>query len=455
MAAKLSSGIFPLGSSTRKARSTLFTSLFRLPPETRHLIWTKILHAKSGPNLLLVCREFYKDAYKIFYRSKTFRFLSPEEFRIFTATSGLIHDRNMLIRYLDLGIDCLYINDHTTPGRRLHATMPWQARKEVEVNQRLRAWGAICDDWDSFGFKSLRSVHFFFRQFAMYHLRGWLRRDFTDPTELWRLIHKLSRSTLVFGGAKDITQSGLFTIGAVRAFEHLVERRCALENFSHDYEAGPEQYPGTYGSRDLAYERAMDHIRQRNALTQLELLHLAAYCCKVKLQQHDTERLTILRERYKQANGGETLNYATQAHKLRISKIPYALVTKAIIDTMPSISLYRFWKIGAQSTPGWTWVDEICAPFQKWPFQPKRLDFAPINPKFQVTCSSSTIDRMLFSDIFASSTEFDLDLARLLDQTRWPARVNQAGASTLYCLCSRCETAALNGHAVPHTAPIT
>jgi len=279
---------------THQREHLSYSRLFDLPLEIREHVWENVLHAKSGTNLLLTNREVYQDVAPVFYRSKTFRVKSPSDFRTFAASSGPLPHRSKLIRYLDLAIDCLYITDHATQDIKLHLTLPWQSGRELAVNQGLRAWGTIFDDWHLYGFASLRLVRILFRQFAMYHLRTLL--GFTDPTELWRFMHKLSRSALVFGGTKDIMQSGLLTMSACCAFEHLIEKRCALEAFARDHEAGPQRYPGMYGTRDRHFRAAMEHVHQRNAHTQLEILQFAAHVCNVTLHQADIDRLNTLRE---------------------------------------------------------------------------------------------------------------------------------------------------------------
>jgi hypothetical protein len=145
----------------------------RLPTELRHQIWEDVLQATSGTSLLLISRAVYEHAHEIFYKIKTFRILSPEDFMLFACSSGLVSDRNKMIRKLKLGSDCLYINDHRTPDTAQHETYSWLSGNEVAVSTCLRAWEHIFDTWDAFSFGLLRSVHFCFRQFARYDLRAW------------------------------------------------------------------------------------------------------------------------------------------------------------------------------------------------------------------------------------------------------------------------------------------
>ncbi|KAF2825616.1 hypothetical protein CC86DRAFT_382644 [Ophiobolus disseminans] len=173
----------------------------------------------------------------------------------------------------------------------------------------------------------------------------------------------------------------------------------------------------------------MERIRHRNVLTRLELLRLVAQSCNIKLQQEDVNRLEKLRHSHKLANGGDTLNYATQAYMLQNTERVYAPLAKFIGNTLPSTSLYTAWNI-CDHILGRMWIAELLKPLPRRPLQPD-LDPAPANPRFLDMRSNSSMDGILYSDLFASSTSFDPALARLMDQSSWRAKVDQAAASAL------------------------
>lgn len=435
-------------------KQTTLTRVLQLPRELRDIIWAHVLLGPVKINLLRINRQIHEEATSVLYRIKTARICTPEDFRIFAA-AGMNNGRNKALRYLELAIDCLYINDHTRPGRSEQETMFWQKGKELEVNRRLRAWGAIFSEWESFGFTSLRLVHILFRQFAFYFLRIW--GPFTDPTEFWRLINTLSSSALVCGGTEDIQQSGLFTAGACRAFELLVEKKCAIESIAQKYEAGPESYPSSFSIRDRYRREIIAKVRRRNALTQLELMHYTAYCLKIQLHPDDTLRLEKLRQLEREKNDGIAINYATQANLFRTAQSLWRWSSLSILvkSVVPHSSLYLVWDFYDGTSPGWNWVDEIRSPTRKWGSRPNRLDIAPSNPLFPATFHNSTDEEALCSEILATSTTFDPDFALLIDTDSWRAHIDEAAQSTLYCLCSACETAATNGQPVVHTSKDT
>ena len=141
----------------------------------------------------------------------------------------------------------------------------------------------------------------------------------------------------------------------------------------------------------------------------------------------------------------------TQAHDLRDTNRGLLALQTVIGRVVPSTSVYRAWKTDVKDSPGWVWVDELCAPYSKRPMQPNRRVSAAINPGFVESRNSPAVDQLLSPDLFASSTDVDPDFARLVDRHSWRERVEQAAASTLYCLCSKCETAAARGEPVRHT----
>ena len=67
-----------------------------------------------------------------------------------------------------------------------------------------------------------------------------------------------------------MTQSGLWTVRATLTFEECVEKRCARRHVDRVYLVDSEEGRRTHADRSRA---AMEHIRRRNALTKLELLH--------------------------------------------------------------------------------------------------------------------------------------------------------------------------------------
>lgn len=138
------------------------------------------------------------------------------------------------------------------------------------------------DDWAIFGFGHLDHVNFCFRQFAMYLIR--ISPNLWSPFntfELWRFLYKLSKSSLVHGGTKAVSQSRLFTIQAAHIFSYLVERPCALENICAEFAVGPEAWPWSCSSRDRGYDNTMDKIRSTFVPTQLGLLEYAADFCQI------------------------------------------------------------------------------------------------------------------------------------------------------------------------------
>jgi hypothetical protein len=413
-----------------------------LPTEIRLMIWSHVLQRKaSSGNLLLTCQSLYWEVSPIFYKFHPFRFKSAEDLCRFATTPTLNTDRNKLIRKLELCIDCLYITDHLGPLPHRHHSIGIQKGREAEVRKHLRAWSDVFDDWDSFSFSSLRSVHVYFRQWAMYHLRAWSAGPCVDPTELCRLVHRLSISKLVCGGAREITQSGLLTLGAVCAFEELVEKKCAQHFLAKQYSNSSKHHLHNRS------QQALNRISHRNALTKLELLHYAAYCCQVKLSKSDTQRLLDLRAQHADVNGGQALNYATQANHFRTLKMRKVAIESVIKASVHQDSLFKVWELGVMDTPPWTWVDEICAPSQKWSGEPDRLVNASTEPLHTYLDNGSTdIDDLAF----ASHTDFDADFARLVDLRGWAARVEQAATYTMDCLCTECEIAVNAGGIAPH-----
>jgi hypothetical protein len=128
------------------------------------IIWNHVLQQKlSSGNRLLTCRSLYWEVSPIFYKFHPLRFKSAEDLRRFATTPTLNTDRNKLIRKLELYIDYLYITDHLRPLPHHHHSIGIQKGREAGVHKHLRAWSDVFDDWDSFGFSSLRSVHIYFR----------------------------------------------------------------------------------------------------------------------------------------------------------------------------------------------------------------------------------------------------------------------------------------------------
>jgi hypothetical protein len=171
-----------------------FSLCSALPTEIRLMIWSELFLMRAGGNLLLTCRRLFEEASPVFYSDTAFRFRSPEHLRSFATNPGLSLNRNAQIGSLELGIDCLFMTDHhMRPGRHQFQGISGQPVREWIVNADLRPWGKIFDGWGSFGFKALRYVHCYFRHFKRYLYRE--RVDFVDPTELWRLIYKLSMTS--------------------------------------------------------------------------------------------------------------------------------------------------------------------------------------------------------------------------------------------------------------------
>jgi hypothetical protein len=243
-------------------------------------------------------------------------------------------------------------------------------------------------------------------------------------------------------------QSGLTTVGACRAFELLVETRCALEDFSLCYQAGSEQSPGSFDGRDRRYHEVMAGVRRRNAYTELQLLHFAACCCKVELQPEDSARLEKLRQIDIRTHGVVT-NYAAQAHQLQ-TKETSSVWPEYMQLLIPRSSLYFVWPLDNVLMPAWFWLREIRSPLLGPSTQSDDHKQAPANPEYLIMCDTSDTDQLLYSDLFASWTGIDPKFAHLVDQNSWRARMDQAASSTLFCVCSLCEEAEADGRPVPH-----
>ncbi|KAF2190238.1 hypothetical protein K469DRAFT_759842 [Zopfia rhizophila CBS 207.26] len=175
-------------------------------------------------NLLFICSTIYWEAQPIFYR--TFALPSPRDFHDFVSRPGLNTDRNKLIQGLAFGTNCLCIfKNHLR-----EESMP-----EIAVNKGPPAWGEVFDNWSSYGFGILDHIHFYFQQYAAYFL---LQINFRNPLKLYRLIYKLSKSSLTHQSAKEITHTALWTITAVSALAEFVKGGVLGRSFTL----------GTYGS---------------------------------------------------------------------------------------------------------------------------------------------------------------------------------------------------------------
>lgn len=91
-------------------KHTVLTRVLNLPRELRDLVWTHILQRRGSTKLLRVNKQIHQEAISVLYRIKTVRILTPEDFRNFAAI-GKTNGRNASLRYLELAIDCLYINN--------------------------------------------------------------------------------------------------------------------------------------------------------------------------------------------------------------------------------------------------------------------------------------------------------------------------------------------------------
>lgn len=122
---------------------------------------------------------------------------------------------------------------------------------------------------------------------------------------------------------------------------------------------------------------------------------------------------------------------------------------RCIVDeAVPPSSLYRAWP-AIIGTPGWVWTDDICMPFRRWLLMLNQVHAAPMDPHYQLIANSNARD-VLYSGVFASSTEFDEVFTRLMGYDSWRALLGYAVASNMFCLCSRCEIAVGRGRMPPY-----
>ncbi|KAF1948667.1 hypothetical protein CC80DRAFT_298893 [Byssothecium circinans] len=336
--------------------------LFGLPPELRRMIWDYCFirdllsieadrawnPANQNPSLdispddstdniaspLFICKKLYHEVQEAFHSTIPVDIGDPSAARRMACSET--HKKHLgLVKHLHLNIGCLYIADAPF----------WEAGDEGLVNEHLRNWGLLIDEWDTLGFDKLETVQINFQQWIEYALRS-LRGSFypgrfTDPEELYRLFDKISNSSLVCSGKlKRITQAGIWTTGCARAFEELIEVKAAHARINkayddrlrrqeafhglvkvgttfHDAELRARLEANQASARSTALEEASALIRRANTLTDLELLSFMAHSLRFVLDPHDQGRLTVLRNRHMRENNGHVLNYATQVAFLR------------------------------------------------------------------------------------------------------------------------------------------
>ncbi|KAF2646042.1 hypothetical protein P280DRAFT_544470 [Massarina eburnea CBS 473.64] len=499
------------------SHSTTFSPLLSLPLELRGMIWKECftekrtavepddawnpsrrlgrsdirsMHPTNTASMipLPLSKELYHETREAYYNAMRFRTTQPEAFRSFYEGKS---ERNAMIKRVEIGVSCLFITNGTVTSDRLTD----QKSTEHHVNAELRAWGKIFDNWDTFGFTVLDEVHINFQQWVKFMRRTEQNRPFTDCDELHRLFYKIANSTLVTNGrVKKITQSGLWTMGAFRAFEQRIEIPAAHAVINKDFDEALDRNVANHAMiqhisphdsnptpwhelhsrrsadqaepRTQALAEATNKIHRANHLTAFELLALAARTFGSLLAEHDAGRHGELRERHMADNDGHVTNYAMQAvfaYEALSKKIDYEERGQwdswwsDIIASCPHDTFLDAWlpdrKEEGQGTTNKVWYQAVYADMR--PLYPRlpylRLEGDELGGyPFLNDNPWEPSEEALWSRSYASGFGEEEGLAGLVDEGGFMVKMDEVGPLDRWCLCSECGRAVADGLEVPH-----